>query len=164
MYPTFSIVTGLRRDFREKVPDNVQSGSSKWDREDVPQAYGDQVRRQSKRQEGKRRRRYLQVGNWLKLRLIFGLNIGTCQTFLRTVSESFCTTRYVKKGSGDNLVADTRCEKVPTKVCGRSKCRVAEGKEKCYEKVCILLYSLLYQNFTTLKPKFDIFNADFIIC
>ena len=129
-------ISGVWRGFREKVPDNIQPGSTKWDCEDVPQAHGDPVRRQSK-QQGPRRPGNLQVGNWS---LWHYSHIRTCQSLLRTVGESVCTTRYVKKGSGDNFVADTKCEKVPTKVCGRSKCGVVEGKEKCYEKVCMLYF------------------------
>ena len=40
------------------------------------------------------------------------------------------------------MVADTKCEKVPKELCGRSKCRVTEGKEKCYEKVGRLIYCI----------------------
>ncbi len=62
----------------------------------------------------------------------------------RTVTESFCTTRYVEKtpgfksggGNGEKkIVADTKCEKVPVEICGKSKCKLQEGDEECHEEV-----------------------------
>ena len=51
----------------------------------------------------------------------------------RTVLESSCTTRYREKAPG-KFVADTRCEKLPTELCGAG-CSYQEGPEECHDKV-----------------------------
>ena len=51
----------------------------------------------------------------------------------RTVYESSCTTRYVEKSPG-KFVADTKCEKLPTELCGAG-CTYEEGLEECHDKV-----------------------------
>ena len=51
-----------------------------------------------------------------------------CKTFY----ESSCTTKYVEKQPG-KFVGDTRCEKLPIKLCGQG-CTVVEGEEECHDK------------------------------
>ena len=51
----------------------------------------------------------------------------------RTVFESACTTKYREKSPG-KFVADTRCEKLPTKLCGAG-CSYQEGPQECHDKV-----------------------------
>jgi hypothetical protein len=63
----------------------------------------------------------------------------------RTVTETFCTTRYVEKMPGFNrrqsgnkkksIVADTRCEKIPVEICGKGQCKLEQGPEECREEV-----------------------------
>lgn len=50
----------------------------------------------------------------------------------RTVYETSCTTRYVEKSPG-KFLADTTCEKLPLKICGRG-CVTREGAEECHNK------------------------------
>ena len=49
----------------------------------------------------------------------------------RTVYESACTTRCVEKQPG-KFVADTKCEKLPTELCG-VECTYDEGEEECHD-------------------------------
>ena len=58
-----------------------------------------------------------------------------CETFY----ESACTTRYQKSGPGGKLVGDTRCKKVPRRLCGRPSCLAVEGAEECHDTVVALL-------------------------
>ena len=51
----------------------------------------------------------------------------------RTVYESSCSTKYVEKQPG-KFVGDTKCEKLPTELCGAG-CTYEEGYEECHEKV-----------------------------
>ena len=51
----------------------------------------------------------------------------------RTVYESSCTTKYVEKKPG-KFVSDSKCEKLPIKVCGAG-CVFKKGSEECYDKV-----------------------------
>ena len=51
-----------------------------------------------------------------------------CKTFY----ESSCTTKYIEKQPG-KFVGDTRCEKLPIKLCGQG-CSVMEGEEECHDK------------------------------
>ena len=41
--------------------------------------------------------------------------------------------RYIEKRSG-KFLGDTKCEKLPVKVCGAG-CIVEEGEEECHDKV-----------------------------
>jgi hypothetical protein len=50
----------------------------------------------------------------------------------RTVYESSCTTRYIEKQPG-KFVGDTKCEKLPIKICGAG-CTTEEGAEECHDK------------------------------
>jgi len=50
----------------------------------------------------------------------------------RTVYESSCTTKYVEKSPG-KFVGDTRCQKLPVKICGQG-CVSEEGEEECHDK------------------------------
>ena len=50
----------------------------------------------------------------------------------KTVYESSCTTRYVEKSPG-KFVGDTKCEKLPTELCGAG-CSFQEGPEECHDK------------------------------
>jgi len=50
----------------------------------------------------------------------------------RTVYESSCSTRYVEKKPG-KFVADTKCKKLPIKICGAG-CVTEEGPEECHDK------------------------------
>merc|ERR1719291_1634241 len=49
-----------------------------------------------------------------------------------TVYESSCTTKYVEKRPG-KFVGDTKCEKLPTELCGAG-CSFEEGPEECHDK------------------------------
>ena len=51
----------------------------------------------------------------------------------KTVYESACTTKYVEKQPG-KFVADTKCEKLPTELCGAG-CTYEEGPKECHDKV-----------------------------
>ncbi len=53
-----------------------------------------------------------------------------CETFY----ESSCTTRYRETHPG-KFVGDTRCQKVPRRLCGRPSCRAEEGVEECHDVV-----------------------------
>ena len=50
----------------------------------------------------------------------------------KTIYETSCTTKYVKITSGD-VVGDTRCKKLPVKICGRG-CITQSAAEECHEK------------------------------
>ncbi|TRY75841.1 hypothetical protein TCAL_12657 [Tigriopus californicus] len=51
----------------------------------------------------------------------------------RTVKETLCTTRYVKKGG--KLVGDTSCKSIPVELCGGSTCKTRNLPEECHDKV-----------------------------
>ena len=51
----------------------------------------------------------------------------------RTVYESSCTTKYVEKKPG-KFISDSKCEKLPIKVCGAG-CVFKRGGEECHDKV-----------------------------
>ena len=51
----------------------------------------------------------------------------------RTVHESSCTTKYLEKKPGVQVL-DTKCEKLPVRVCGAG-CVVKNGGEECHDKV-----------------------------
>ncbi|XP_040577930.1 uncharacterized protein [Lepeophtheirus salmonis] len=55
----------------------------------------------------------------------------------RTVYESSCSTKYVEKQPG-KFVGDTRCQKLPIKICGRG-CITQEGKEECHDKKIVTM-------------------------
>ena len=55
----------------------------------------------------------------------------------KTVYESSCTTKYVKKQPG-KFVGDTGCEKIPIEICGAG-CTFEEGAEECHDKVIVSL-------------------------
>ena len=50
----------------------------------------------------------------------------------RTVYESACSTRYVEKSKG-KFVGETKCEKLPVKICGAG-CSMEDGEEVCHDK------------------------------
>jgi len=52
-----------------------------------------------------------------------------------TVYESSCTTKYVEKRPG-KFVGDTKCEKLPTELCGAG-CSFEEGPEECHDKTVV---------------------------
>ena len=54
-----------------------------------------------------------------------------------TVYESSCNTKYVEKSPG-SFVGDTKCEKLPTKLCGAG-CSFEEGPEECHDKQVVSL-------------------------
>jgi len=87
----------------------------------------------------------------------------TCRTYY----ESSCSTRYIEKldGSG-NFVGDTRCEKLPVKLCGDVTCKMVPGEEECHEKVtasvvekpeeeCDLTPQKTCRHKTTLVPRLE---------
>ena len=52
-----------------------------------------------------------------------------------TVYESSCSTKYVEKRPG-KFVGDTKCEKLPTELCGAG-CSFEEGPEECHDKTVV---------------------------
>ena len=53
-----------------------------------------------------------------------------------TTYETACSTKYVEKHKG-KFVGDTKCQKIPVKMCGKG-CSAVELKEQCLdEEVCI---------------------------
>ena len=49
----------------------------------------------------------------------------------RTIYETSCSTRYVQKSNG-KFVGDTKCERLPTTMCGKG-CTAVEQKEECHD-------------------------------
>lgn len=59
---------------------------------------------------------------------------GSGPEVCKTVYESSCTSKYIDKhGDGSQFVGDTKCEKLPVKVCGNG-CVTQPGQEECHEK------------------------------
>lgn len=56
----------------------------------------------------------------------------------RTVKETLCTTRYVKKGY-NKVVGDTSCKSIPVELCGGSSCQTRNLPEECHDKVLSFL-------------------------
>merc|ERR1719431_14312 len=57
---------------------------------------------------------------------------GQGKEVCKTVYESSCTTKYIEKGPG-KVIGDTKCEKLPDRICGAG-CVTEEGPEECHDK------------------------------
>ena len=87
---------------------------------------------------------------------------GQGKEVCETVYESACTTKYVEKEPG-KFVRDTKCTKLPVKICGAG-CTFKEGKKDCHDKlltssvdlpeeVCDLNPQKSCKNVTKLVPR-----------
>ena len=52
----------------------------------------------------------------------------------QTLYDSLCTTRYREAAPG-KVLGDTKCEKLPRRLCGKPSCRPVPGKEECHDQV-----------------------------
>ena len=58
---------------------------------------------------------------------------GNGPEICKTVYESACTTKYMDKSGNGSFVGDTKCERLPVKICGKG-CVTQPGEEECHEK------------------------------
>ena len=67
---------------------------------------------------------------------------GTGAEICQTLYESACTTKYVDKSGNGSFVGDTKCERLPIKICGKG-CVTEPGEEECHEKEVFFTYNFV---------------------